>query len=270
MFATGFFSGPAFGISFREVSELERVFKDRAVAGTFVLFDSTADTMFVWNEERAKQQFSPAATFRIAHALVALDVGAIKSIDEVIPYEGKQYRTFEQAHPYIYGRVGRANRWPRNFALRKAMRMTHTPTFRELARRIGTEQMRNGLTKLTYGNMTIGNGVDQFWRDGTLKISAVEQVEFLARLGRGRLPIPRGAQAQVKELTLKEKTDTYRLHSKSGLSIGTKPQVGWWVGWIERGDEISSFALNIDISDIGRSAEYAAIGRECLKTLGKL
>ena len=130
--------------------------------------------------------------------------------------------------------------------------------------------MRNGLTKLTYGNMTIGSEVARFWRDGTLKISAVEQAEFLARLGRGSLPVPRGVQAQVKELTLKEKTDTCRLHSKGGSSIGTKPQVGWWVGWIERGDEISSFALNIDITDIGRSDEHAAIGRECLKALGKL
>lgn len=268
--AIGAFVAAIFGISFKKVPELERIFKDRGVSGTFVMFDAKADTMFVWNEERAKQRFAPAATFRIANALVGLDVGAVKSIDEVVPYQAKQYTTYENVRPYIYGGgLERANEWNRQMELRKAMRIPNTPIFRELARRIGIERMRDGMAKLAYGNMEVGNEVDRFWRDGTLQISAIEQAEFLARLAQGKLPVAREVLKGVRELTLKEKTAIYRLHSKTGSLITTNPEVGWWVGWIERENEVFSFALNIEINS-RHAEESVLIGRECLKALGKL
>ena len=130
--------------------------------------------------------------------------------------------------------------------------------------------MRAGLTKLAYGNMEVGNEVDRFWRDGSLQISAVEQAEFLGRLAQGRLPVDRKALEETRELTLKEQTAGYKLHAKSGLTGPTKAQLGWWVGWIEREEEVLSFALNIDMTGSTNAQTLAAIGRECLSALGKL
>jgi beta-lactamase class D len=200
-----------------------------------------------------------------------LDVGAVKSIDDFVPYEVTQYTTSEAFRPFIYGGGReRASEWNRQMELRKAIRMSSTPIFRKLARLVGEERMRAGITKLAYGNMEIGHEVNRFWRDGSLQISAVEQAEFLARLAQGRLPVTLKALEQTKELTLREKTAVQKLHFKSGLLSPTGPRVGWWVGWIERENEVFSFALNIDMTNSADAQTLAAIGRDCLRAVGKL
>jgi beta-lactamase class D len=241
--------------TYQEVPELAKVFKGKGVVGTFVLFDVATDTMFVSDEARAKKRFTPASTFKIANSLVGLDVGAVKNVDEVLPYGGKPQRIKE---------------WERDMGLREAIKMSNVPIYQELARRIGIERMREGVKKLGYGNMEIGNVVDRFWLDGPLAISAVEQTEFLHRMLSGSLPINANAVSAVKEITLLEKTDTYELHGKTGWLFGTARQLGWWVGWIERENKVYPFALNIDVTKDGDAAKRIPIGRDCLKALGKL
>jgi beta-lactamase class D len=226
------------------------------VAGTFVLFDVAADTMFVSDEARAKKRFTPASTFKIANSLIGLDVGVVKSVDEVLPYGGKPQRIKE---------------WERDMGLREAIKVSNVAIYQELARRIGLERMRESVKKLGYGNMEIGSVVDRFWLDGPLAISGVEQTEFLHRLVKGSLPINPNAVRAVKEITLLEKTDTYELHGKTGwLFNPTPPQISWWVGWIERENKVYPFALNIDMMKDEDAAKRIPIGRDCLKALGKL
>jgi beta-lactamase class D len=251
--ATSFHSLPA--QIFQEVPELAKVFKDKGVVGTFVLFDVATETMLVSDEARAKKRFTPASTFKIANSLIGLDVGAVKSVDEVLPYGGKPQRIKE---------------WERDMGLREAIKMSNVPIYQELARRIGIERMREGVKKLAYGNMEIGSVVDHFWLDGPLAISAVEQTEFLNRMVDGSLPINPEAVRAVKEITLLEKNDTYELHGKTGWSIATKMEIGWWVGWIQRQNKVYPFALNIDLMNDGDAVKRIPIGRECLKALGKL
>jgi beta-lactamase class D len=242
------------GVSFQGAPELEKFFKERNVVGTFVLYDVAANTMFVWNETRAKRRFVPASTFKIANSLIGLDVGAVKNVDEVLPYGGKPQRLKE---------------WERDMGLREAIKISNVPIYQELARRIGLERMREGVTKLRYGNMEIGNVVDRFWLDSPLKISAVEQTEFLARLISGQLPInPKAAEA-VKEITLQEKTDHYSLHGKTGWLFESTPQIGWYVGWVERGEKVYPFALNIDMSSEKDAAKRIPLARDCLTALDK-
>lgn len=266
------FGAAAFGIAFKKIPEVEKIFRDRSMLGTFVMFDAAGDTMFVWNDERAKQQFAPASTFRIANALLALDAGIVKSLDEAIPYHSKQYRNDESAVPYFYGGpLKRDDPWNRKLELRKAMRVPYTSIFRGLARQLGIQQMRDGMTKLAYGNMQVGHQVDRCWRDGTLRISAIEQAEFLAKLAQGKLPVTQNALEKTRELTLSEKTETYRLYSKSGsLVTAESKRLGWWIGWIERENKVFSFALNIDMTGSPTAQAPGPIGRECLKALGKL
>lgn len=266
--------GATFGFVFKRVPELEKVFNERGLSGTFVLFDSASDTMHVWNEERASKRFAPAATFRIANTLIALDVGAVKSIDEPVRYEPARYRnleTSEGVRPYLYGSRAFTSPSARLMELRKELRITHSPLFRQLARQIGVERMRVGMAKMGYGNMQTSREIDGFWRDGSLQISAVEQAEFLSKLAKGTLPVAKKALEQTRELTLKEQTAGYKLHSKSGLlTTGSNSRLGWWVGWVERENETFSFALNVDMTSGTNPQALAAMGRECLSVLGKL
>ena len=155
-------------------------------------------------------------------------------------------------------------------SLREAIKVSNVAVYQELARRIGLERMRAGVTKLNYGNMEIGNVVDRFWLEGPLAISAIEQTEFLGRLLAGNLPVSAEAVRAVKEITLVEKTETYELHGKTGWVFDPKQQIGWWVGWVERGGKVYPFALNIDMARDEDAAKRIPIGKECLKALGKL
>jgi beta-lactamase class D OXA-50 len=243
------------GRSYREAPELERFFTDKGVQGTFALLDPATDTIIVSNEARAKQRFTPASTFKIANSLIGLDTGAVKSVDEVLPYGGKPQRL---------------KAWERDMNLHDAIKASNVPVYQELARRIGLERMRGGVKKLGYGNMEIGNVVDRFWLDGPLAISAVEQTEFLNRLVAGKLPVSAEATRAVKEITLLEKTETYELHGKTGWHFDTTQQIGWWVGWVEREGKVYPFALNIDMAGDADAAKRIPLGRDCLKALNKL
>ncbi len=255
IFLAAALSNAAPGTSFKEVPELGKFFKEQNVVGTFVLYDVAADTMFVWNEKRAKQRFVPASTFKIANSLIGLDSGAVKGVDEVLPFGGKPQPRKE---------------WESDMGLREAIKISNVPIYQELARRIGLERMREGVKKLGYGNMEIGTVIDRFWLDGPLKISAVEQTEFLARLVSGKLPIKSTAISAVKEITLQERTNAYELHAKTGWSIATKPPIGWWVGWIERESKFYPFALNIEMMSDDDGEKRISIARACLQALGKL
>ncbi|HYJ03816.1 MAG TPA: penicillin-binding transpeptidase domain-containing protein [Chthoniobacterales bacterium] len=270
LLALGAFGEETCGTSLEKAPALAKVFNDRGIAGTFVMVDGRTETVFVWNRERAERRFPPAATFRIANAIIALETGVVRGVDDIVPFNATQHRTYESAQPYFYGTFLNRSRKPhRQRALRKSMRAPNTRTFRMLARGIGTKRMRDGVVKLAYGNMRVGNSVDRFWRDGSLQISALEQVEFLGRVARGEIPVSHEILDKVRELTLLEKTARYELHSKSGALFTSKPQLGWWVGWIERKSGIFPFALNMDI-DTAEADDRVAIGRECLKALGKL
>jgi beta-lactamase class D len=241
--------------SYQEVPEMTAIFQKHGLEGTFVLLDITTDKAFVFNEARAKQRFTPASTFKIANSLIGLDAGAVKDVDEVLPYGGKPQRV---------------KAWEHDMNLRDAIKASNVPIYQELARRIGLERMGDGVKKLGYGNMEIGNVVDRFWLDGPLAISAIEQTEFLSRLVEGKLAVKAEAMRAVKEITLLEKTKTCELHGKTGWVFDTRQQIGWWVGWVEREEKFYPFALNIDMMRDEDAAKRITIGRECLKALGKL
>jgi beta-lactamase class D len=174
----------------------------------------------------------------------------------VLPYGGKPQRIKE---------------WEHDMGLRNAIKISNVAIYQELARRIGIDRMRDGVKRLNYGNVEIGNVVDRFWLEGPLAISAVEQVEFVRRLTDGSLPIKPEAVQAVKEITLLEKTPDYELHAKTGWWVGPAPsQIGWWVGWIEREEKVFPFALNLDMTKDEDAPKRISIGRACLKALGKL
>ncbi len=244
---------PAVAQPLRVAPKLERIFHEHGAVGTFVLFDREADTMFVWNEERAQKRFTPASTFKIANSLIGLDCGAVKDVEEILPYGGKP-------QPF--------KTWEHDMGLREAIKLSAVPIYQELARRIGLERMRAGVKKLGYGNMEIGEVVDQFWLRGPLAISAVEQIQFLSRLVDGKLPVSEVALHAVREITILEKTNAYTLHGKTGWLFDEK--LGWWVGWVERDGKAYPFALNIDLPQESDAAKRIPLGRACLQALGKL
>ena len=240
----------------KESPEVAALFRSAGINGTFVLFDVTAQTYVGHNKDRAEKRFVPASTFKIPNTLIGLSVGAVKSVDEVLPYRGR-------AQPFIKA-------WEKDMRLRDAIVVSNVPIYQELARRIGLGRMRDNVERMDFGNKEIGTSVDKFWLTGPLKISAVEQTQFLAKLAEGSLPFPPQYQESVREITSLEQGANWRLHGKTGWENAPGPGVGWWVGWLLRDGRVYSFALNMDIRKASDASKRLELGRTSLKVLGLL
>jgi beta-lactamase class D len=242
-------SGPETQVS----PALAKLFDDAEVNGTFVLYDVSDNRFIFHNQTRAETRFIPASTFKIPNSLIGLATAAVSDVNEVIPYGGKpQFLKI----------------WEQDMGLRDAIKISNVPVYQELARRIGLERMSENLALLDYGNKDIGTVVDTFWLKGPLKISAVEQVKFLALLAQGELPLPGDIQQSVREIIQIEQADGWVLHAKSGWTTTPTPDLGWWVGWVVKDKGIFSFALNIDMPNKGDSAKRTELGKASLKISG--
>lgn len=233
--------------------DLISVFDEHGVTGAFVLYDVAAGRLTLVNRKRAETRFVPASTFKVANSLIALETGAVKDENEVVPYGGKP-QPFKQ--------------WERDMPMREAIAMSNVPVYQELARRIGLDNYNSWLARLNYGNGDPGEIVDRFWLDGPLEISAVEQAKFLAALAEGKLEASARAQEIVRDILRLESGDGGSLYGKTGWQFSRDPQLGWWVGWVERQDKIFSFALNIDIAKKDDAEKRIPIGKALLAKLG--
>jgi len=236
--------------------EWDGAFAAQGVRGTFVLYRPALARFDVLDPERAKARFLPASTFKIANALVALDCGALRDQHEVFRWDGKP-------------KMRRA--WERDHTLDGGMRESVVWMFQEIARRTGKARMKEGVHRLAYGNEDIGGGIDHFWLQGRLRISANEQLDFLRRLREGRLDVMPRSTRLVRNALVVERTPGYTLYAKTGTTGGARDAIAWWVGWVEReGAPTAYFAMNYAPGPRTPYAARFAIGRAILQDEGVL
>lgn len=216
-------------------ADLESLFGD--YGGSLVVYDLNDRTYTRVRPERAKERLRPASTFKVLNSLVALQTGVVDE-DEVIDWNGQDY--------------GRAE-WNRDQTIQTAIRDSVVWFYQELARRIGRARMKEYVAQVGYGNESIAGDIDSFWLDGGLKISAQEQVEFLADLYAGRLPFSAGVMATVRRLLVQEDG----LSGKTGSGRTDDGYVGWFVGHVEAGDGEYVFATNLTSPDEAVSGAQA-------------
>jgi beta-lactamase class D len=211
------------------------------LTGSFVLYDAGRNTMSRFNPAGCATRLSPASTFKIPNSLIGLETGVIPDEHFVIPWD-----SVRRSRP----------EWNRNHDLASAIAGSVVWYYQELARRVGTGAMQKALDALSYGNRDISGGIDRFWLGSSLEISADEQVEFLRKLARGTLPFSRRTMEIVRRITILEQTPGYTLHGKTGFAdMPGNRAVGWFVGWVEKGDDLFCFACNLTTDDYARDGD---------------
>jgi beta-lactamase class D len=239
-------------------------FSARGFTGTALIYDESANRYLVLDRQRAQTGFIPASTFKICNALIGLQTGAVADEYEVFKWNG----------------VAHSNaKWNRDTDLAGGMRNSTLWFYQAMARRIGHERMQDWVTKADYGNHDVGGGIDRFWLDGRLRISAEQQIDFLRKLADGTLPFAASVQETVRRITVMDSAPNYVLHAKTGWAgiRGAKRDLAWYVGWLERDGKRWFFALNMDVpsADIDGSMakngpQREAIARTLLMSVGAL
>jgi beta-lactamase class D len=225
-----------------EAQDLKRYFKD--TEGAFVLYDLKHDRYIRYNEERCRMRFSPFSTFKIPNSLIGLETGVIMDADYVIKWDRRKYPPQENWNkaPFIH--------WKRDHSLRSAIKYSVVWYYKELATRVGADRMGRYVREFRYGNQDITGGIDRFWLESTLLISADEQIDFLKRLYIEDLPVSKSSIDIVKEIILLEKTPEYKLSAKTGGGyLENGKALGWFVGYLETHGDVYFFALNIEGPD---------------------
>jgi beta-lactamase class D len=218
--------------------EYIKYFQQYGVTGSLVIYDMKNDKYLFYHEERTRKRYSPASTFKIFNSLVGLETGIIADTSYMIPWDSVTR--------------GKYPPWHRANSLNSAFKFSVVWYYQELARRVGKEEMQRFISLNKYGNENISDSIDEFWlsdNGGKLRISQIEQVEFLKRLYRNELMFSARSQELVKGIMLMEQSEEYKLFAKTGMCSHDNLWYGWYVGWIETKEGVYFFATHLESED---------------------
>ncbi len=215
-------------------------FAESGVVGTFALHELGSDQVLVHDSERATMQSLPASTFKILNSLISLETGVVEDVDEVIPWDEVERGI---------------DAWNRDHSLRSGIAVSAVWMYQHLAREVGVERMQGGVASAAYGNTNIDGPIDEFWLSGGLRISPLEQLDFLSRLMADDLPFETRHQAAVRDILVQERADDWVWGYKTGTALAARPVLGWLVGYTEFNDVRWVFAMNLDLGNVDLDAQ---------------
>lgn len=241
-----------------EDKSLEQYFTENKVTGTFGLFDNGVGQFTIYNVPRfADSAYLPASTFKIVNSLIAIEIRKVKDSTTVIPWDSVTRSRTE---------------CNRDMSMNDAFRISCPSWYQEMARRIGKDTMQMWLDTLGYGarynKFKIGDNLDTFWLDNSIKVTADEQLGLVKRLYFNQLPFTERSQKIVRDMMLWENTANYQLHYKTGWGTSDNGNtLAWIVGWIEENKHPYFFVLQLESPD--KNIDMAAIRIKMLKDILK-
>jgi beta-lactamase class D len=219
--------------------DLARFFDEEKLAGSFLLYDLRKNAYTAYRYDRCQRGFLPASTYKIINTLIGLETGILTDENTSMKWDG----------------VKRGNEnWNRDNTVRTAFQVSCVPCYQELARKIGLERMRSFIKKADYGHMDIQpDNLDTFWLMGNSRISQREEIEFLRRVYQGETtPFSERSRSILKNVMLIDDKPTHRLYGKTGWAsapdslVAKTPDIGWFVGYVEKGNDVYFFATTIE------------------------
>lgn len=249
--------------------EWNDTFRAYGATGAFVLYEPASGTLLRSDAAEAAARYSPASTFKPYNALVALETGVVRDPDSVFVWDGI---------------VRDVPAWNRDHTLRSGMEASAVWLYQRVAAAVGTDAYRAAFARERFGtfgedgaaNGGIGDSLTRFWLDGSLRISADEQVRFMDRLRTGTLAFRPDVQATVRDLLVHYPEAGATIVGKTGWGVevradGTRVPVGWLVGWVERDQphsqgrgQVAVFAMRVvpsmDDFDMVRARRSIVLG----------
>lgn len=224
--------------------------------GCFVFYDVQKETWTIYNETLASLRVSPDSTYKIYSALCALENGSISPASNSMEWNG---------HAYPIGQ------WNQNQTLSSALRYSVNWYFQELDQDVGMDSLSGFYAKIDYGNQDLSGGINSFWLESSLKVSAIEQVELLQKLYANEYQFaPENIEAVKNALKLSS-SGAETLYGKTGTgNRDGKNRNGWFIGYVESQGSPYFFAANIRNGADASGKTASSITLEILQSWGIL
>ncbi|MCW8839331.1 MAG: class D beta-lactamase [Thiovulaceae bacterium] len=210
-------------------NNLANIFDKTKLNGTLVIASLNNEVKYIHNKQRSTKGYIPASTFKILNSLIALEEKVIKDEHEIIKWDGK-VRSYAP--------------WNKDQTLQSAISVSCIWCYQKFAEKIGNKKYLTYLNNINYGNQKTGSDIRTFWLDGDIRISAIEQIEFLKQLYKNQLPFKQKYIDITKKILTVEKNKDYVIKAKTGFS----GKIGWYVGYVELKNKVWFFALNADVT----------------------
>lgn len=192
------------------------------------------------------ERVTPCSTCKIALSLMGFDSGILQNENNPVWLFQEGYDDFLES-------------WKSPQTPRYWMKNSCVWFSKVLAERLGIQKFEFYLTALGYGNQDASGGLTNAWLSSSLKISTREQVAFIQKILQEEHPVSSNAIHMTKQiLFIEELPNGWKLFGKTGYSGSTskldgKNELGWFIGWVEKGDDFLLFAYNIRENKINLS-----------------
>jgi beta-lactamase class D len=185
-------------------------------------------------------RFSPCSSFKIPLSLIGFDSGVLKNEKEPeMEWKEGYHEGLKEFHHFEAS-------WPEKWMKTSAVWYSQEA----VTKKIGMEKFEKYVKELNYGNVDLSgdenknNGLTHSWLESSLKISPLEQIEFLEKMLNKKFKISDRAYEMTEKITYIKDINGWRLHGKTGSCSqknddGSKNPnrfAGWFVGWIEKDD----------------------------------
>ena len=237
--------------------EFQKILDEKEVIGTILIFDLSADRYYSNDFSWAEKGKLPASTFKIPNSIVALELGLVQDDSTIFRWDGVERSV---------------KNWNQDLIFREAFHYSCVPCYQDVARNVGKERMRTMLDKIEYPGMQFSSEtIDNFWLMGTSRISPMQQITFIRRYQAKKIPVSSQTYDILDTMMIVESTAEYTLRAKSGWSVDNGHNNGWYVGYVEKEDDVYFFATNIEPMNQEQTDGFVqariAVTREALSQL---
>lgn len=214
---------------------LNAPFEACQINGSITIYDYKAQKWIASDVEDSNVPTLPASTFKIVNTLIALEADVIKGAEDVIKWPGSIDTVKYGYRPKIY----------HDISVKEAFKVSAGWAYVEMAKKIGKDAYKKHLTDIGYGNVDLSIDDPDFWNFGNFAISPANQIKILIGVYEETLPFRKESFQILKDIMVVEETDSYTLRAKTGWTRDGGKDTGWWVGYMEKEDNVYFFATRL-------------------------
>ena len=187
--------------------------------------------------------YSPNSSFKIPLAVMGFESGILKTAHNPIWKPQKPVTFLKHYHD--------GEQSPSSW-----MRWSMPWYSQILTQKMEMKKFSEYVNRMNYGNCDLSgdtgknNGLTDSWLSSSLKITPMQQIEFIERLAKNELQFSKESQMKAKNLMkLMEESahaNWWNVHGKTGSSDFDKINIreGYFVGFGERNGEVISFVIH--------------------------
>jgi beta-lactamase class D len=192
--------------------------KSMGVKSSIIVYNQQKNKLITNDTIAYKEMYSPNNTFYLYESLIGLESGNIKDSTDIYSWDFVRYPN---------------ENWNQDQHLSVALKHQTEWYFKQVAKTIDTSKMQSWLNLIGYGNKDISGGIDQFWKNNSLKISIKQQFDLFKRLYYYNLPFSFDYLKFIRKTFVKNRLTNKNLYSFKTKGMNNNKPMIWYLGYVE-------------------------------------